>query len=83
MGMEGDVIITQDVIVFEMVGEDANGKIIGHHPPPASAVRASGNAPATMARPSALPPRSTRRAGQACRTGGLTSQSTTMDNATS
>ena len=31
MGMEGDVIITQDVIVYQMNGEDANGKIIGQH----------------------------------------------------
>ena len=31
MGMEGDVIITQDVIVYNMTGEDANGKIIGQH----------------------------------------------------
>jgi pilus assembly protein CpaF len=29
--MEGDVIITQDLFVFEIVGEDAKGKIIGHH----------------------------------------------------
>ena len=31
MGMEGDVIITQDLFVFDMVGEDPNGKIIGRH----------------------------------------------------
>jgi pilus assembly protein CpaF len=31
MGMEGDVIITQDLFVYEMNGEDANGKIIGRH----------------------------------------------------
>ena len=31
MGMEGDVIITQDLFVFDMVGEDANGKIMGRH----------------------------------------------------
>src|SRR5204862_356046 len=31
MGMEGDVIITQDLFVYEMVGEDANGNIIGRH----------------------------------------------------
>jgi pilus assembly protein CpaF len=31
VGMEGDVIITQDLFVFEIVGEDAKGKIIGHH----------------------------------------------------
>jgi pilus assembly protein CpaF len=31
VGMEGDVIITQDLFVYEIVGEDANGKIIGKH----------------------------------------------------
>jgi pilus assembly protein CpaF len=31
VGMEGDVIITQDLFVYEIEGEDANGKIIGRH----------------------------------------------------
>jgi pilus assembly protein CpaF len=31
MGMEGEVIITQDLYVYDMIGEDANGKIIGRH----------------------------------------------------
>jgi len=31
IGMEGDVLITQDLMKYEMVGEDANGKIIGEH----------------------------------------------------
>ncbi len=31
VGMEGDVIITQDLFVFEILGEDANGRIIGNH----------------------------------------------------
>src|ERR1700687_4927608 len=31
MGMEGDVIITQDLFLYEMVGEDAHGNIIGRH----------------------------------------------------
>ncbi len=31
MGMEGDVIITQDLFVYEMMGEDAKGNIIGRH----------------------------------------------------
>ena len=31
MGMEGDVIITQDLFVYDMIGEDANGNIIGRH----------------------------------------------------
>eukprot|EP01035_Chromulina_nebulosa_P065745 gene65745-89958_t len=31
IGMEGDVIVTQDLLRYEMDGEDANGKIIGRH----------------------------------------------------
>jgi len=31
LGMEGDVIVTQDLLVYEMDGEDAAGKIIGQH----------------------------------------------------
>ncbi len=31
MGMEGEVIVTQDLIVFSIEGEDANGKLIGKH----------------------------------------------------
>ena len=31
MGMEGDVIITQDLIVYDLVGEDASGRLIGRH----------------------------------------------------
>src|SRR5450830_147593 len=31
MGMEGDTIITQDIFLYDMIGEDANGKIIGKH----------------------------------------------------
>jgi len=31
MGMEGDVIITQDIYVYELLGEDANGNLIGRH----------------------------------------------------
>jgi pilus assembly protein CpaF len=31
MGMEGDVIITQDIFVYEIIGEDANGNLIGQH----------------------------------------------------
>ncbi|WP_395685493.1 CpaF family protein [Aestuariivirga sp.] len=31
VGMEGDVIITQDLYVYEILGEDANGKILGRH----------------------------------------------------
>ncbi len=31
MGMEGDTIITQDLFVYEILGEDHDGKIIGRH----------------------------------------------------
>jgi pilus assembly protein CpaF len=31
MGMEGDVITTQDILIFDMLGEDANGNVIGRH----------------------------------------------------
>ena len=31
VGMEGDVIITQDLFIYDMTGEDANGNIIGTH----------------------------------------------------
>ena len=31
MGMEGDTIITQDVFVYDLTGEDLNGNILGRH----------------------------------------------------
>jgi pilus assembly protein CpaF len=31
VGMEGDVIITQDLFIYDIVGEDAAGKIVGQH----------------------------------------------------
>ena len=31
MGMEGDTIITQDIFLYDIAGEDANGNIIGRH----------------------------------------------------
>jgi pilus assembly protein CpaF len=31
VGTEGDVIITQDIFVYEIMGEDANGRILGRH----------------------------------------------------
>ena len=31
LGTEGTVITTQDLMVYEVEGEDANGKLIGHH----------------------------------------------------
>ena len=31
IGMEGDVIITQDLVLYNIKGEDANGKLLGEH----------------------------------------------------
>jgi pilus assembly protein CpaF len=31
VGMEGDTVITKDIFVYDLLGEDANGKIIGRH----------------------------------------------------
>jgi pilus assembly protein CpaF len=31
VGMEGDVIITQDLFVYDVLGEDGGGKILGRH----------------------------------------------------
>ncbi|TIL60043.1 MAG: CpaF family protein, partial [Mesorhizobium sp.] len=31
IGMEGDVIITQDLILYNIKGEDAGGRLIGEH----------------------------------------------------
>ena len=31
MGMEGEVVILQDLVLYEVVGEDENGKLIGQH----------------------------------------------------
>jgi pilus assembly protein CpaF len=31
LGTEGDVVTMQDLFVYEIVGEDANGKIVGRH----------------------------------------------------
>ena len=31
LGMEGDVITTQDIFLYDIVGEDANGKLVGRH----------------------------------------------------
>jgi pilus assembly protein CpaF len=31
IGMEGDVIITQDIVLYNMKGEDANGRLLGEH----------------------------------------------------
>jgi pilus assembly protein CpaF len=31
VGTEGDVITTQDIFLFDIEGEDAAGRILGHH----------------------------------------------------
>src|SRR5262249_41701775 len=31
MGLEGDVIITQDLFIYDLIGEDAHGNIVGRH----------------------------------------------------
>jgi pilus assembly protein CpaF len=31
VGMEGDVIITQDLFLYDITGEDANGNLVGRH----------------------------------------------------
>jgi pilus assembly protein CpaF len=31
IGMEGDVIITQDIVLYKLKGEDQNGRLIGEH----------------------------------------------------
>jgi pilus assembly protein CpaF len=31
IGMEGDIVVTQDLMLFDMFGEDTNGDIIGQH----------------------------------------------------
>jgi pilus assembly protein CpaF len=31
LGLEGDVIITQDLFLYDVLGEDANGKLTGRH----------------------------------------------------
>jgi pilus assembly protein CpaF len=31
LGMEGDVIVTQDIFLYDIMGEDANGNLLGRH----------------------------------------------------
>jgi pilus assembly protein CpaF len=31
LGMEGDVVITQDLFVYDLMGEDEKGNLIGRH----------------------------------------------------
>jgi pilus assembly protein CpaF len=31
MGLEGDTIVTQDLLIYEIEGEDEDGRILGRH----------------------------------------------------
>ena len=31
LGMEGDTIVTQDIFLYDILGEDANGNLLGRH----------------------------------------------------
>jgi pilus assembly protein CpaF len=31
MGLEGDVVITQDLFIYDITGEDAAGRVVGRH----------------------------------------------------
>jgi pilus assembly protein CpaF len=31
LGMEGEVIVTQDIFLYDIMGEDSNGALIGRH----------------------------------------------------
>src|SRR5690242_7138892 len=31
LGMEGDVIVTQDIFLYDIMGEDSNGNLVGRH----------------------------------------------------
>ena len=31
LGMEGDVIVTQDIFLYDILGEDSNGNLLGRH----------------------------------------------------
>jgi pilus assembly protein CpaF len=53
VGMEGDVIITQDLFLYEIIGEDAERQDHRPHRSTGIAGRASGTAPATTTRKSA------------------------------
>ena len=69
IGMEGDVIITQDLVLYDIIGEDAQRQdSSGAIAPPASAGRASGSAPAITARSAAR--RRARRDGRQSTTPG-------------
>jgi pilus assembly protein CpaF len=31
LGLEGEVVVTQDLFVYEMTGEDKDGRVLGRH----------------------------------------------------
>ena len=31
LGMEGDIIVTQDIFLYDILGEDQNGNLLGRH----------------------------------------------------
>ena len=61
MGMEGDVIITQDLFVYDILGEDANGNLWDSTGRPVSGGRSSGTGRAITAKTCGSRPRSTLR----------------------
>ena len=69
MGMEGDVIITQDLFVYDMIGEDAQRQ--DHRPPPLDRHRpAALLGPRPLLRRGAAPGRRARRRGSRQRSDG-------------
>jgi hypothetical protein len=65
LGLEGEVVVTQDLFVYEMTGEDKDGRCSAATARPASRARASGTAPATTAWSASWPTRWTRRSSAA------------------
>ncbi len=59
--MEGDVIVTQDLFIYDIVGEDPTGKLIGRHRSTGVGRPRFWDGPATTARTGRSPPPSTRR----------------------
>ncbi len=59
VGMEGDVIVTQDLVRYEIEGEDANGRIIGRHRSTGIGRPTSGTVPAITAKRTVSRPLST------------------------
>jgi hypothetical protein len=57
LGMEGEIITTQDLFVYEILGEDANGRIIGRHKSTGVGRPISGIVRAITTKKTASPPR--------------------------